>query len=194
VTPIPQTPIPPPLPTLPPGLSIEAGAIFFVSQRQNIPPEYLVVVDAFTITLPLTQKTLWQGFILDRQATTPLLYEVLVDENAQAILTGSTLDPQSYWQAEESAFRVQNAQVILDLAAQQTGRPLSELRLASGVLRHYPLSGYLIWEGKVKNSRTGQNHTLTVTYQGQAVDVEAIGNAENEARLIKYGKLAPELC
>lgn len=186
-----QSPLPVPSPTIAPNLPHPQRALSFVAQRQGLLEKQLVLADASTIEFPLTRRTLWRGLVLDTEGRSPLLYEVLIDENTRAILTGGPVDPQTYWQAEEKAFRERFAPRVLALVAQRERTAVNQLEIVSGVLEHYPLSGQMVWRGKVAHAVQGETYEVAADMRGRSVNIEALEQAEAQARETRYGKLEP---
>ena len=163
-----QSPLPVPSPTIAPDLPHPQRALLFVAQRQGLLEKQLVLADASTIEFPLTRRTLWRGLVLDTASRKPSLYEVLIDANTREILTSGPVDPQTYWQAEEKAFREQFASRVLTLVAQREKTAVSQLEIVSGVLEHYPLSGRTVWRGKVAHTVRGETYsTLKTRFVGR---------------------------
>lgn len=183
------TPSPTPLPTIPPDLPNSERAVLFIAQRERIPQERLLLADAFTTEFPLTHQTVWQGLVLALQDGGPVLYEVLVDENTKGILTGSAIDPETYWKAEETAFRERYASQILSLAAQKQKVSASDLAIAAGILEHYALTGQTVWQGKIQDTVRGDIYEIALSMQGELENAEALQKAEDLARQSRYGKM-----
>lgn len=186
-----QSPLPVPLPTIAPSLPHPQRALLFVAQRQGVSERQLVLADASVIEFPLTRRTLWRGSVLDAESRSPSLYEVLIDENTREILTGGPVDPQTYWQAEERAFRERFGPRVLALVAQREKTAVNQLEIASGVLEHYPLSRQMVWRGKVAHAVRGAIYEVATDLRGRPVNVEALEQAEARAREARYGKLEP---
>jgi hypothetical protein len=186
-----QSPLPVPSPTIAPHLPHPQRALSFVAQRQGVLEEQLVLADASTIEFPLTRRTLWRGLVLDTESRNPSLYEVLIDENTREILTGGPVDPQTYWQAEEKAFCERFASRVLALVAQREKTAVNQLEIVSGVLEHYPLIRQMVWRGKVAHAGLGEAYEVAADMRGRPVDIEALEQAEAQAREARYGKLEP---
>lgn len=187
------TPSPTPFPTIPPNLPNSERALLFIAQRKQTPRERLLLADAFTIRFPLTHRSLWQGLVLDDQDGNPMLYEVLIDEGTKEILCEGATDPQSYWETEENTFRVHYADQILALAARQEGIAVSNLDIAAGILEYHPLTGQMVWRGKIQDHVRGDIYEVTVDARGQLVNVGALEAGEHAARRSRYGKMEPRL-
>ncbi|MEK9137660.1 MAG: S8 family serine peptidase, partial [Bacteroidota bacterium] len=67
------------------------------------------------------------------------------------------------------------------------------LRIAAGVLERYPLSGQIVWRGKITDDSAGKLYEVTVDERGHAVNSAALEQVESEARSAKYGKMEPRL-
>lgn len=150
----------------------------------------MVLADVFTATLPLTQRNLWQGLFGDVQSAKPSIYEVLVDESRRIIITDGPEDPQTYWRAEEAAFRKKYQERILGLVAEREKSSPNDLRIDNGILRHYPLAGRMVWLGKISGVKA---QVGVDTQKIELVEIKALEEAEAKARSDKYGKLHRDL-
>jgi len=189
----PPSPSPTPWPTISPDLPSSERALRFVAQREDIPQEWLILADSFTVEFPLTGVTLWRGLVLDVHSKHHPLYEVFIHEGTEEILTGNEIDPQIYWQAEETAFRERIEDHILDLVARRAKAPADKLEIVAGFLQQDPFSGQWVWQGKVIDTVRGQIYRLAVDAQGQEINPEDLEKASAKARRAKYGKLEPKL-
>ncbi len=186
-----QSPLPVPSPTIAPSLPHPQRALSFVAQRQGLSEEQLVLADALTIEFPLTRRTLWRGLVLDTESRSPSLYEVLIDENTREVLTGGLVDPQTHWQAEEKAFRERFGSRVLALVAQREKVAMNQLEIVSGILEHYPLTGQMVWRAKAARGGQGETYEVATDLQGKPVNIEVLEQAEAQAREARYGKLEP---
>ena len=187
------SPSPTPWPTIFPDLPNAERALQFVAQRQGIPREWLILAEAFTVELPLTEVALWRGLVLDIHNKHHPLYEVFIQEGTKEILTGSGVDPQIYWQAEETALRERLEDHILDLAARRAKVRADELEIAAGFIRPDQRNGQWVWQGTVTDDIRGRIYRIAVDAKGQEIDPEELEKANAEARRAKYGKLEPKL-
>lgn len=123
-------------------------AIAYIANREEIPAAALRLVDAETITFPLSGATLWRGQVLDVWDRLHLLYEVWIDEETQSILNGR-VDPMTYWQTEEQLFREQYHTPILEAVATRGQRAAAGLQVVTGALERHSLTDTWVWSGKV---------------------------------------------
>ncbi|RLC79570.1 MAG: hypothetical protein DRI61_07620, partial [Chloroflexi bacterium] len=131
--------------------------------------------------------------VLDGQGSRPVLYEVLIDENTGEILAEKEIVPETYWTAEERAFRERYGDQILALTARQERVPVDNLKIAAGILEYYALTGQIVWRGKIQDTAKGDIYEITVDAHGRPVNIEALETAEDTARRSRYGKMEPPL-
>jgi len=183
-------PSPTPWPTISPDLPGSERALQFIAQRWDIPQEWLSVADSITIEFPLTGVTLWRGIVIDTQSGHHPWYEVFIHEGSKEILTGSEIDPLSYWEAEELAFREKHGEHILELVARREDISTDDLEIAIGYFRQNPRSGQWVWQGKVIDMAPGgEIYRIAVDEQHREIDVQELEEAFAEAARTKYGKL-----
>lgn len=197
-SPIPTTTmaIPTPTPTgnleIPIDTSFEQAAINYVAQNLKINPSSLSFVENSTIVIPITEKRLWNGVIVDHKGKGNFVYKVIIDEGKRVILSGTDINPQQYWDEAETLFRKANYDIILSQVSQISKTPVEELTIVNGVLNNYPLTKAIVWHGKIL-SRDGDIFEHAVTIDGKHADLRNIEVKEFEARGRKFGKLSEDL-
>lgn len=189
-----QSPLPTPtftpFPTISPDLPNDQRALLFVSQREGVPGGHLRLVDAVTVAFPLTGATLWKGLVTDVEDRLHPLYEVFIDEGSKEILNGTSVDPLSYWGAEEKAFRERYRKQIANAVASRERISADQLEIAPGLLAQYPLgSDSWVWQGKAEDAAKGQSYWIAIDDQGQEIDIPAWERLKAETRYAQYGKV-----
>jgi hypothetical protein len=187
---------PSPTPTqivpIPVDSSFDQAAIAYIAQNMGIDPGSLSLVESSTIVIPITQKRLWDGVLVDPNGKGKIIYQVLIDEGQRIILTGTGIDPQKYWDEAESLFRKAKHDSILSQVGQQNKIPVEKLSIVNGVFQSYPLTKTIVWHGKIE-TKDGNVFDYAVDLDGKPVDLRNVEAKEFETRSHKYGKLSEDL-
>jgi subtilisin family serine protease len=190
-SPLPTPALPPsptPSPTISPGLPNGERAILFVAQHRDMLRDQLKLVESTVTILPLTGVSLWRGAVLELDSRLHYLHEVFIREDTKQMVTGS-LDPSTFWQAEEEAFRNEHHAMIANLAAKRGKVAVDDLEVAVGSLRKDASSEQFVWTGKAIHSRSGEVYRVAIDERGQELDPVAL----EDGGFTEYGKLEPRL-
>ena|GEM_PF-2051955 len=188
LSPLFQSPLPTPTA---PALSNAQRAIQHISRTRNISADQLSVADESMIEFPLTGKVLHRELVLDTKGKGQLIYEVMIEGQTGAIAKGNELD--ELLAEEAQAYRARYESLILELAVQEGGTAIENLRIVNDMVVHYPLTDRMCWWVRVLDSKSLLTQDVTIDPHGKLVDVKALEKAEFEARRARYGRLEPEL-
>ena len=172
--------------------SFNQVAITYIAQKLNVDPDSLSLVEISTIVIPITQKRLWNGVIVDPNGKGKVVYQVLIDEGQRVLLSGIGIDPQAYWEEAESLFQNAKYELILSSVSQQNSVPVEELSIVNGVFQCFPLTKAIVWQGKIE-TKDGNVFDYAVDLDGKPVEINNIEAGELAARIQKYGKLSEDL-
>lgn len=175
------TPTPRQVIQIPVDISFEQAAITYIAQFTEIDPDSLTLIETQLTVVPITQKKLWACIIVNTDGKGNPIYQVLIDEDQRIMLSGTGIDPQSYWDEAESLFRIAKQNKILSQVGQQYMIPEDSLSIAKGVFLSYPLSKTVVWHGKIE-AQNGNIYDYAVALDGSAVDLISVESRESEAR------------